>query len=106
MKNILKTATLLLTVCSISAFAAEKIVITGAPIVLQKQGDLYLVPENYKATQNYTYVDIEGTKRACFLDKKPDLTNIDVVSINVQIGSEKATWNCYATDPTYFVIEQ
>lgn len=104
-KSIIKTATLLLTVFSVSAFAAEKIVIKGEPIVLQKQGDLYLVPDNYKATQNYNYVDIEGTKRACFLEKKPDLTNLDVLSINVQMGSEKATWNCYATDPTFFVIE-
>ena len=106
MKNfIVKSSTLLLAVFSISAFAVEKIVITGEPITLQKQGDIYIVPDNYKSTQNVQYVVVEGTKRACFLEKKPDFTSLDVLSINVQIGTEKATWNCYPTDPTYFVVE-
>ena len=106
MKNIIvKTATLCLALFSTSAFA-EKIIITGQPIVIEKQGDFYVVPENYKATKDYHYFTIEGKDRVCFLDKRPDFASLEVISINVQIGPQKATWNCYPTDPTYFAIQR
>lgn len=106
MKNIIfKTVTLCLAVFSASAFA-EQIVITSQPVILEKQGDIYVVPESYKVSKDYQYVTIDGKERACFLDKRPDLANLDVVSINVQVGTEKATWNCYIPDPAYFVIKR
>src|SRR5690242_6453728 len=106
MKNlIIKSVFLWVVIFSTSAFA-EKIIITGQPITLEKQGDVYVTPQTYKLTPNYQYVVIDGKERACFLDKRPDLVNLDVVSINVQVGSEKATWNCYSPDPTYFVIQR
>lgn len=106
MKNLITTlTTVLIALASGSAFA-EKIVITGQPITLQRQGEVYVAPETYKPSPNYQYVVIDGKERACFLDVRPDLVNLDVVSINVQAGAEKATWNCYATDPTYFVIQR
>jgi len=107
MKNIIaKSMTFCLMIFSVSAFA-EKIVITGQPITLEKKkGDVYVTPQTYKLTPNYQYVIIDGKERACFLDKRPDLVNLDVVSINVLVGTEKATWNCYSPDPTYFVIQR
>ncbi len=106
MKNIItKVTTLLLVVFSASAFA-EKFVITGQPVTLEKQGSVYVTPQNYKLTPDYQYVIIDGKERACFLDKKADLVNLDVVSINVKVGSDNAIWNCYTTDPTYFVIQR
>ncbi len=106
MKNmIIKTAAICLAVFSASTFAAEKITITGMPIALEKNGDIYVVPETYKVTPNYQYVLVDGKERACFLDKRPDFVNLDVVSINVKLGSEKATWNCYSPDPQFFVIQ-
>jgi hypothetical protein len=106
MKNIItKLAASFLVVFSANAFA-EKIIITGQPITLEKQGNFYVTPKTYKLSQNYQYVIVDGKERACFLDKKPDLVNIDVVSIDVQVGDQKATWNCYSPDPTYFVIQR
>lgn len=106
MKNtVVKMAALGLALFSVNAFA-EKIIITGQPYMLQKQGDFYVVPDTaYKATLPYQYVTVEGKQRACFLDRRPDFVNLDVVSINVQVGGQPATWNCYATDPTYFVVQ-
>ena len=102
MKHILFV--LCLVVFSTSVFA-EKIVIKGEPLILEKRGEIYIVPGTYKV-QDYQYVIIDGQRRACFLDKRPDFVNIDVVSINVQVNStETATWNCYAVDPSYFVIQ-
>ncbi len=106
MNNIfIKGAILSLAAFSANAFA-EKIIITSHPVVLEKQGELYVVPGTYKVAKDFQYVVIDGKERACFLDKRPDLVNIDVVSINVQIGADRATWNCYAPDPTYFTIQR
>jgi hypothetical protein len=102
--RIIAAATVCLAVFSASAFA-EKITITGQPVRLEKNGDIYVVPSDYKVAPTYQYVVIDGQNRACFLDKRPDFTSLDVVSINVQVGVEKATWNCYSIDPTYFVVE-
>lgn len=106
MKNIIiKIATVALALFSASAFA-EKIIISGKPIILQKQGDLYTVPQDTKLSQTYQYVNIDGKDRACFLDKRPDFTNLDVVTINVKLGdNSNAAWNCYSLDPTYFIIQ-
>lgn len=105
MKNIiLKPLALCFMVFSASAFA-DKVVINGEPLVLEKRGEIYVVPDTYKVTKDYQYVVIDGTKRACYLDKRPDFVNLDVVSINVQVGGEKGTWNCYSLDPTYFVVQ-
>ncbi len=107
MKNvILKTATVLLAVFSASSFAADKIIITGKPILLEKQGDVYMVPQDTQLSQTYQYVNIDGKDRACFLDKRPDFVNLDVVTINVKLGdNSNASWNCYSLDPTFFVIQ-
>lgn len=106
MKNIMiKAVAVSLALFSASAFA-DKIIITGQPIMFEKQGDLYVAPQNYTMNPNFQYVVIDGKERACFLNARPDFVNVDVVSINVQVGMEKATWNCYAPDTTYFEIQR
>ena len=105
MKNTLvKLAILTVSLFSASAFA-NKLVITGEPLALEKRGETYIVPETYNSALPYQYVTVEGQQRACFLDKRPDFGSLDVQSLNVQIGSQTATWNCYTTDPTYFTVE-
>jgi hypothetical protein len=100
---IIKSVCLSLAVFSSSVFA-EKLVIKGEPIVLEQKDGTYIVPDTYKV-QNFQYVIIDGKKRACFVDKQPDLVNLDVISINVLLGKEKATWNCYSPDPVFFVVQ-
>ncbi|MCS5711558.1 hypothetical protein [Candidatus Berkiella aquae] len=105
MKNmIIKTAVIGLIAFSASAFA-EKLIITGEPVILEKQGDLYVVPETYKVADNYQFAVIDGTKRACFLEKKADFASLNVVTINVKVGGQQATWNCYPLDTTYFEVK-
>lgn len=108
MRNVMKkTFMLSLLIFSANAFA-DKIVINRQPITLQQEGEIYIVPQDYKVAQDYQYVVINGKQRACFLDKRPDFVNLDVVSINVKTaaGTPVATWNCYSLDPTYFEIIQ
>ncbi|HRE32222.1 MAG TPA: hypothetical protein PLD88_09645 [Candidatus Berkiella sp.] len=105
MKNmIIKMAAIGLVAFSASAFA-EKLIITGEPVILEKQGDLYVVPETYKVADNFQYVVIDGIKQACFLEKQADFSSLNVVTINVKLGDQQATWNCYPLDTTYFEIK-
>lgn len=105
MKKFIISATVAgLALCSASAFA-EKLVITGQPIILKKDGEIYVVPQQTQLTRDFQYVNIDGKERACFLDKRPDFVNLDVVTINVKVGADTAAWNCYSLDPTYFVIQ-
>lgn len=106
MKNLFtKSFFLALAVFSASTFAVEKITITGKPLLLEKKGELYVYPSGSTLGKDYQYVIIDGKERACFLDKRPDFVNLDVVTINVEVGAEKASWNCYSLDPSVFVIE-
>ncbi|MGE3317967.1 MAG: hypothetical protein AB7I18_01615 [Candidatus Berkiella sp.] len=106
MRNlIVKSVILGLVAFSASTFAVEKITITGKPILLERKGELYVYPSGSSLGKDYQYVIIDGKERACFLDKRPDFVNLDVVTINVEVGSEKAAWNCYSLDPSVFVIE-
>ncbi len=108
MKNFISKLIILPLIVFSSCVFAEKIIINRQPVTLQQQGEIYVVPQDYKVAQDYQYVTINGKQRACFLDKRPDFVNLDVVSINVQTatGVAAATWNCYSLDPTYFEIIQ
>lgn len=88
---------------SMSAFA-DKVTIKGEPVVIEKRGDVYYVPDTYKSPGNYYYVTMDGAKRVCYLEKQPSL-RLDAMSVNVMVGGEKRTWNCYTYDDTYFVVE-
>lgn len=94
---------LLLFICSMSVFAA-KYTIMGEPVIIEKRGDLYYVPDTYKPTESYYYVTMDGSKRVCFLEKQPSI-QLDVISTNVMVAGEQRTWNCYNYDPEYFVVQ-
>ncbi len=105
MKNVIvKAATLCVLAFSASAFA-EKMTVTGEAIVLDKQGDVYVVPETFKVSPTFQYVVVDGTKRACFTEKQTNFGDLDVVTIDVKLGAEKASWNCYALDAAYFDVK-
>lgn len=95
------------TLCfiSVAANAADKIIIKGEPIILEKKGEVYVVPETYTLGTEYNYVTVDTEKQVCYLDKKPDLVSLNVKSISVEINGQAQIWNCYPVDPTYFVVE-
>lgn len=81
---------------------AEKIVITGQPIVLQKQGDVYYVPSDYQSTTSYYYVTLNGARQVCYLDKQPTLSALDNSTLIVNYNGSNLNWVCYPLDPNYF----
>lgn len=105
MKTILSVAFSFLALFSLSSFA-DKIMITGEPIVLEQRGDLYYLPENYTATTSYHYVTIAGTNKVCYAEKQPNLASLNGESVTVQLGGKSVEWTCYPYDETYFTVTQ
>ncbi|KTC90513.1 hypothetical protein OQJ18_01315 [Fluoribacter dumoffii] len=81
---------------------ADKIVITGQPVILEKQGDVYYVPNDYKTTASYYYVTVEGAQRVCYIEKQPQLTALDTSTLEVNYNGSTLTWVCYPFDTNYF----
>lgn len=89
---------------SFSAFA-DKVTITGEPVIIEKRGEIYYAPETYKPTVDYRYVTVDGKQRVCYLEKQPGLVNLDVLFLNLDIGGQKQGWNCYEANPEFFIIQ-
>lgn len=91
-----------LLLCSFSAFA-DKVVIKGEPVVVEKRGDVYYVPEDYRATADYYYVTVDGARKVCYAERQPNIS-LEVTPLSVDIGGKRAVWNCYTYDETYFTV--
>ncbi|CAM3046185.1 Uncharacterised protein [Legionella steigerwaltii] len=90
-----------LMIFNVSSYA-EKILITGQPVILEKQGDVYYVPSDYKTTTSYYYVTVEGGRRVCYMEKQPTLTALDTSTLEVNYNGSTLTWVCYPFDTNYF----
>ena len=100
---VLKVSFLCLMMLSFSSFA-DKVMLTGQPVVLEQKGDMYVVPATYKSTTDYNYVTIGGKNRVCYLEKQPALASLDVMTVNVDVGGTTAAWNCYEYSADYFDV--
>ncbi|MCW8408076.1 hypothetical protein OQJ13_03720 [Legionella sp. PATHC035] len=99
--NKLLLAFLALMILNVSSYA-DKILITGQPVILEKQGNVYYVPADYKTTTSYYYVTVEGAKRVCYIEKQPALTSLDTSTLEVNYNGSTLTWVCYPFDTNYF----
>lgn len=102
-KLILNISLSVLMVLSFSAFA-EKVVITGQPVMLEDHDGVYHLPAGYTTTGTYHYVTIGGTNRVCYLETQPTLTNLQPMTVNVLVEGKSVAWNCYESDPMYFEV--
>jgi hypothetical protein len=81
---------------------ANKIAITETPVVLEKQGDNYALPNSYKMSTLYYYVIADGSRQVCYLDKQPELSALNIRKISVKIKNSLIDLICYPFDPNYF----
>jgi hypothetical protein len=88
---------------SLSAHA-ERIIVTGEPVVLQQRDQVYYVPTTYvqQPSVTYMYVTIDGVHRVCFLNANPALVNVEATQINIEAQGKRVLWSCYAYNTTYF----
>ncbi|CEK11004.1 hypothetical protein [Legionella hackeliae] len=100
---ILSLCSLFLFVFSIASFA-DKVVISGSPVVLEQRGELYYAPETYTSTTSYHYVTLGGANKVCFAEAQPNLASLNTQVIDVELGGKKVQWTCYPYDETYFSV--
>ena len=96
-------ASSLLVLSSISAFA-DKVMISGSPVVLEENEGVYVVPASYNPTTSYNYVTIGGTNSVCYADTQPTLAKLTPKTVDVMISGKKVQWTCYNYDDAYFTI--
>lgn len=86
-----------------SAFA-DKMTISGTPVVLERQGSVYYLPKDYSATTSYHYVTIGGANRVCYMNAQPQLASLNMEVINVNQSGKQVQWTCYVYDDNYFTV--
>lgn len=103
MLKIIKFSVLILLMGNAIAFA-EKILLSGKPVVLIPNADFYTFPKTYTPMQKYHFVDINGDSRVCFIRKQPYLWRVDLLRVWIIEHDKKFNWYCYRYDPRYFTI--
>ena len=101
--SLLKITALGLMMVSFSSFA-DKVTITGSPVVLEQRGEVYFTPSTYTSSADYNYVTIGDKNRVCYVEKQPSLATVDLMTVNVNVNGTTAVWNCYDASPEYFVV--
>jgi hypothetical protein len=105
MKSILTgIVSVVIITSSITAFA-DKITVTGEPIMLEQNGDYYTAPSTLTPSNGgYYYVKIGEKINACYLTTQPSLVKLTPENVVVKVQNEKVTWSCYPLDPEYFAV--
>ncbi|MBA3535005.1 MAG: hypothetical protein H0T84_00075 [Tatlockia sp.] len=84
---------------------ADKILLTGRPVVLIPSANYYRFPSTYSPFTNYHFVNISGDNRVCFLAEQPKLRSLDMLRINIVRDDRKFLWYCYIYNPNFFTID-
>lgn len=103
MKKLKHLLSLFILGISFSTYA-DKVIITGEPVLLEQHGTLYSLPQSYKPTTSYYYVTLGGMNRVCYLDRQPTLGNLDMQTIDISSEGKTIQWFCYAYDASIFEI--
>jgi len=93
----------LIILASLTVFA-EKILITGKPIVLVPDMSDYSFPKSYGPMQMQYFVYFGGNYRVCFLAQKAQLASLDMLRIYITQDGYKYLWYCYRFDHRFFKI--
>ena len=103
MKTGISLLALVLMGVSFQTFA-DKIVITGEPVMLEHRGDLYYLPQDYTVGTTYNYVNVECKQMVCYLEPQPAIATLTPVTINIEVGGAPSAWQCYPFETTYFEV--
>lgn len=90
------------TLCSFAAYA-DKITITGEPVVVTEHGSVYVPATTLSPADSY-FFSVDNAKRVCYKDVQPGLASVDLGVISVQVGADNVSVHCYTYSPDYFVM--
>lgn len=102
---------LTITMLSLSMLSAnvlaDKIVIKGDPVVVEKQGEMYVVPSSATVTtvssDPYLFT-VNDTKEVCYKEVQPALAKVDLGIMKFKMGNDSVSMHCYTYSPEYFVV--
>ncbi len=89
------------------------ITITGTPVMLEKNGDMWTAPERTTMSRDgYYYFNYAGTSgqpmqsMACYKERPQSLMNASSTMLDIKIGSNPMKLYCYPTNDTkYFMVK-
>lgn len=105
----MKTYLLSLAAISLVAFSsiasAEKVTISGSPVVIEKKADVYVPATTVTTGSDYYYFTFDNSRRVCYKEVQPSLAKIDAGIFAVRVGPDVVRMHCYNYSPDYFVVE-
>jgi hypothetical protein len=105
MKGMMTRLSLLILIVFSSSVFADKILLTGRPVILLPTMDYYSFPNAYVPSHNYHFVNVSGDNRVCFINAQPPLKSLDLLRITISQNNKKFLWYCYRYDPRYFTVD-
>lgn len=104
----MKTLVIALTSLFLASFSviasADKIVISGEPVVVEKQADVYVPATTVTTSDGYYFFSVDNSKRVCYKEVQPSLAKVDLGLFAVKLGNDVVSLHCYDYSPDYFVV--
>lgn len=85
--------------------SADKITITGSPIVVNEEQGTYVTTTSVEPGRDYYYLTIDGSNRVCYQQVNPSLVSLNAAVFKVKLGNDVVSLHCYDSNPEYFVIQ-
>ena len=107
-KYILILLSLLLIIFSITA-SAERVLVTGSPVLLEQRDGVYYYPEGVEETTTspgYYYYTVNGTNKVCYETEQPTYSTVDAGVVTVNYTGGNRTLHCYTPDSAYFDVQE
>lgn len=93
-----------LMTASLSAFADDRILLVGRPVILIPESTYYRFPSTYTPMTSYHFINISGDNRVCFLNEQLKLKSLDLLRVYIVQNNQKFLWYCYRYNTTFFKI--
>src|SRR5437016_1588607 len=83
-------------------YADAKVMLVEKPVILQKEGQVYVVPEGSANTSYYTYTTDSGELQYCAVTVPTELVNVNGTMIEIKMNGATKQVKCYPS--TYFEL--
>lgn len=100
-------ASTLALMCLLPGFkvsAADRIVITGEPVVVREVQGIHVPTRTLIGMHDYYYLTIGGVNKICYEEVNPALADLNLGEYRVRLGGQVVVLHCYENDPRYFII--
>ena len=104
-KLVLTAVSLVLASVSLSSFA-DKVTLTGQPVVLEQREGVYYYPGTYNTANTYNYVVLGSSNSVCYSEAQSALSSLTPQVISIMVDGKSVQWTCYPYDENYFTVTQ